>query len=73
MHTLATAAALDQSQDRILRPRELADYVGLSLATLWRLRRAGSLPEPIRLSPNCVGWRISTADAWLSARAEASR
>jgi prophage regulatory protein len=67
------AHALSPSHDRILRPRELASYIGLSLATLWRLRRAGSLPEPIRLSPNCVGWRVSVIDAWLVARAAAER
>lgn len=69
----ATAFATNPSQDRILRPRELAGYLSLSLATLWRLRRAGSLPEPIRLSPGCVGWRASVVDAWLAARAEAGR
>jgi len=73
MQQHASAAALDQSRDRILRPRELSHYIGLSLATLWRLRRAGSLPEPIRLSPNCVGWRTSVIDAWLATRAEAGR
>ena len=65
----ATAFALNPSQDRILRPRELAAYVGLSLATLWRLRRAGALPQPIRLSANCVGWRTSVVDGWLAQRA----
>ena len=69
MRTRATTSDLTPSPDRILRPRELASYVGLSLATLWRLRRAGSLPEPIRLSPNCVGWRISVVDGWLATRA----
>jgi prophage regulatory protein len=59
--------------DRILRPRQLADRIGLSLATLWRLRRRGDLPEPIRLSPGCVGWRTSDIEAWLSARAERRR
>ena len=69
----ATALNLTPPQDRILRPRELASYVGLSLATLWRLRRAGSLPEPLRLSPNCVGWRISVVDAWLATRTNTGR
>ena len=61
-----------QSHDRVLRPRELAAYIGLSLATIWRLRRAGSLPEPIRLSANCVGWRTSAVDDWLADRASRS-
>ena len=73
MQKLPTALASSPSHDRILRPRELSGYVGLSLATLWRLRRTGSLPEPIRLSPNCVGWRASVVDAWLASRAEAGR
>lgn len=72
MQTLATLATLNQSHDRILRPRELASYVGLSLATLWRLRRAKSLPEPIRLSKNCVGWRKSVIDTWLETRSSAA-
>ena len=62
-----------QSGDRILRPRELANHVGLSLATVWRLRRRGDLPEPIRLSPGCVGWRSSVVDAWLQTRSQTDR
>ena len=69
----ATTLSVTPSQDRILRPRELAGYVGLSLATLWRLRRTGALPEPIRLSANCVGWRVSVVDAWLATRAQTGR
>ena len=71
MTTHATTSTITTPFDRILRPRELADRVGLSLATLWRLRRRGDLPEPIRLSPGCVGWRTSDIEAWLAARAEA--
>jgi prophage regulatory protein len=70
---LRTQIAVPHPPDRILRPRQLADRVGLSLATLWRLRRRGDLPEPIRLSPGCVGWRTSEIDAWLTARAERRR
>ena len=69
----AIAPATNPSQDRILRPRELADRIGLSLATLWRLRRRGDLPEPIRLSPGCVGWRTSDIERWLEARETAAR
>jgi predicted DNA-binding transcriptional regulator AlpA len=43
----ATASNLTVTSDRIVRPRELADRIGLSLATIWRLRRRGDLPEPI--------------------------
>ncbi len=68
----ATTSTLSTPSDRILRPRELADRIGLSLATLWRLRRRGDLTEPIRLSPGCVGWRSSDIERWLERR-EAGR
>jgi len=64
----ATASTLTEGSDRIIRPRELTERIGLSLATIWRLRRRGDLPEPIRLSPGCVGWRTSDIDAWLAGR-----
>lgn len=67
-HAMPTTDA----RDRVLRPRELADCLGLSLTTVWRLRRRGALPQPIRLSPGCVGWRASAIAAWLASR-EAAR
>ncbi len=72
MTSEATESTLSTSQDRILRPRALSNKLDLSLATLWRLRRRGDLPEPIRLSPGCVGWRSSDIERWLDRR-EASR
>ena len=70
--THETASALRTTPDRILRPRELSERLGLSLPTLWRLRRRGDLLEPIRLSPNCIGWRLSDIERWLNER-EAGR
>ena len=64
----ATASTPTPPADRILRPRELAERIGLSLTTLWRLRRRGELPEPLRLSPGCVGWRASDIERWLETR-----
>jgi prophage regulatory protein len=66
----AITSTLNEGSNRIIRPRELAERIGLSLATIWRLRRRGDLPDPIRLSPGCVGWRISDIDAWLASRPE---
>jgi len=40
------AIASNVTTDRIIRPRELAGRIGLSLATIWRLRQRGDLPEP---------------------------
>jgi len=49
----ATASTFTDASNRIIRPRELAERIGLSLASIWRLRRRGDPPEPIRLSPGC--------------------
>ncbi len=57
----ATASTPTPPADRILRPRELAERIGLSLTTLWRLRRRGDLPEPLRLSP---GLFIEPGSPW---------
>lgn len=69
----ATAPTPTDASHRILRPRELAERIGLSLTTIWRLRQRGELPEPIRLSPGCVGWRLSDIDAWLASRPDRSK
>jgi prophage regulatory protein len=56
----------------ILSPKQLTEQIGLSPATLWRMRQRGELPEPIRLSPGRVGWRTSDIEAWLASRAGAA-
>jgi predicted DNA-binding transcriptional regulator AlpA len=47
-----------------LRPRDLAARWGnLATSTLWRMRQRGDLPEPTRLSPGIVGWRLDVIEA----------
>lgn len=54
---------------RYVSPAQLVASTGLSDATLWRMRRRGDLPEPVRLSPGRVAWPESVIRAWLDARA----
>ena len=56
---------------QILRVADLQTQLGLSRTTIWRLRRAGEFPQPIRLSANAVGWPVHLIDEWLTARPEA--
>lgn len=56
---------------RILSPRQLVELTGLSPATIWRMRRRGDLPDPIRLSPGRVGWREADIERWIEQRAQA--
>ena len=55
--------------DRIVRSRELRNFVGLSRSTIWRLERAGLFPHHIRLGPRAIGWRLSEILGWLNRRA----
>ena len=52
----------------ILSPHKLSELIGLSSTTLWRMRRRGELPEPIRLSPGRVGWSVAVIEKWLAER-----
>lgn len=47
-----------------LRPRALAARWGnVAASTLWRMRQRGELPEPTRLSPGIVAWRLDIIEA----------
>lgn len=44
---------------------ELAAFLGVSRATIWRLHSAGKLPRPIRLN-RAVRWDRWTIEEWVS-------
>jgi prophage regulatory protein len=49
--------------DRILRRDVVLNLLGISSATLHRRLKDGSVPPPLRLGPNSVGWRESSIQA----------
>lgn len=55
----------------VLPPRAAAERLGVSFSTLNRLRLAGRLPAPIRLSERRIAYRVADLDAFLAAREEA--
>ncbi len=55
---LAVAAPL-LTDERYIRVPELQRMFGVSRATLWRMRKRGELPEPVRISRGVIGWRAS--------------
>lgn len=55
-------------QRRILRGPEVYKMVGLSEATVWRMRRVGQFPKPIRLGGNSIGWPEQEIIDWLASR-----
>ena len=51
-----------------LNVREVAALIGLSVVSIWRLRRRGDFPAPVKLSPGRVAFLESDITAWLEAR-----
>ena len=50
----------------VVRAKELAKLLSVSLVHIRRLDSAGKLPKPVRLG-NCVSWRRGEIEAWLEA------
>ena len=57
----------------LMDARELAHDLSVSLATLWRMRADHKLPEPIKLTAQCLRWRRSDVETWLAARCPAQQ
>lgn len=64
-------SATNRPERRILRVTDLMALLGLSRTTIWRMRQAGLLPRPIRLSANAIGWPDDVIAEWLAKRPKA--
>ena len=51
------------------RPAERG-ILPIGRSTLWRMRREGRFPAPIRIGRNRIGWRSSAFKRWLDERPE---
>lgn len=47
------------SADALLTAREAAAYRRQGLSTFWRDVRAGTVPQPVRITPKAPRWRLS--------------
>jgi excisionase family DNA binding protein len=57
---------LDEEETPLLiTASKLAALLGISTRTLWRLRSAGRLPEPVRLG-GAVRWRREDIQKWIA-------
>lgn len=55
-----------------MRAKKAAEYLGVSISTLWRWSSEGRLPRPIRLSSRCSVWPQEALDAFLKQQAMTS-
>lgn len=56
------------SAPRVIRRTQLPRMLGISLATIDRLRVKGDFPAPRRLGEQAVGFLLADIEAWLAAR-----
>lgn len=56
------------NQSAIIRPSQLPSLLGLSSATIHRLRVAGKFVKPIELGAQSIGFRRIEIEEWLSNR-----
>ncbi len=57
-----------ESESKIIRPKELANMLSISISTLYRWESKGELPSKIKLAGNAVGWLRSDIEEWLNNR-----
>lgn len=62
------AAVATQQQERFLRFGAVAEMIGLSRSTIWRMEREGQFPKRVRIGAKSVAWRLSDLLAWMSTR-----
>ena len=55
-------------QEIIIRRTKLPGILGISIATIDRLRAAGDFPKPIRLGEQAIGFTRTSIEEWLATR-----
>ena len=66
--TQPCAISLHPDELRFLRPKEAAQVLGISRQQLWRLGKAGSFINPVRIGDNSVAYRSDELLEWMNNR-----
>jgi predicted DNA-binding transcriptional regulator AlpA len=54
------------SEERLLRVRNVADLLSISVRDVWRKVEERRIPKPIKLGPRVTRWRLSEILAVMS-------
>jgi len=49
----------------ILKAQEVADYLGVHIATVWRAKKLGTLPAPVKITQGRIGWLLADLNKHL--------
>jgi prophage regulatory protein len=50
---------------KLLRRRDVLRLVGVDAVTLWRWRKAGTFPAPVKITRQTLRWREADIANWL--------
>ena len=53
-------------EPELIDVRTVAQLLGCSVRSVWRLRDRGAIPQPLILTTGLVRWRRSTLLKWIS-------
>ena len=56
---------------KVLKVKQVAEEINVSVPQVYRLVSIGSFPKPIKLGERGSGWLTSEIDAWLQSRIDA--
>ena len=59
------ASGGEKSLPRLIKATEVAELLGVSPRTLWRLLSEGGVPQPVRLGGS-TRWRLSDVESWIA-------
>lgn len=56
------------NQKRVIKAGQIAQFIGVSKGTIWRMAAAGQLPKSFKLSPAQTVWDAQEIEDWLEAK-----
>ena len=56
---------------RILKVKQVAEEINISVPQVYKLVSLGRFPKPIKLGERGSGWLTTEIDAWLQSRVDA--
>tara|TARA_B110000438_G_C15346673_1_gene450296 strand:- start:31 stop:237 length:207 start_codon:yes stop_codon:yes gene_type:complete len=59
------------SNSKVLKVKEVAEEINVSVPQVYKLVSLGRFPKPIKLGERGSGWLTSEIDDWLQSRVDA--